>query len=254
MPLFLKPFRFFILFSAFGLWSPWARAEFKVPSLQGPVMDEVGFLNSQDQKNLESLLYDFNRRGKAQVQVLILSSLGGAPIEQASIQITDAWKLGDAKKDNGLLFLIAAQDRKIRIEVGQGLEGMIPDVIAKRIISDRVTPYFKINDYSRGIKVGIYEILNLIDQEFVKENGIQVDEASGDSAKIPTPLVIIFILIFIVFMILSRFGGGGRGFRRGGYGSGGFGGGFGGSGGFGGGGGWSGGGGGFSGGGASGNW
>ncbi len=244
MQVFLKPFRFFILFSAFNFWSPWARSEFKVPVLRGPVMDEVGFLNSKDHKDLEAMLYDFNRRGKAQVQVLILSSLGGEPIEQASIQITDAWKLGDAKKDNGLLFLIATQDRKIRIEVGQGLEGSIPDVIAKRIISDRVTPYFKIKDYSQGIKVGIYEILNRIDQEFVKENGLQVDEASEDSAKIPTPLVIIFIFIFIVFMILSRFGGGGRGFRRGGYGSGGFGGG----------GGWSGGGGGFSGGGASGNW
>ena len=99
-----------------------ARAEFKVPPLTGPVMDEVGYLNRSDRQELTQLLYDFNRRGKAQIQVLIVNSLEGEPIEQASIQITDKWKLGDKVKDNGVLFLISAQDRAMRIEVGQRSE------------------------------------------------------------------------------------------------------------------------------------
>lgn len=225
-----------------------ARADFQVPPLTGPVIDQVGYLTRSDRQELMQLLYDFNRRGVAQVQVLIVPDLQGYPIEQASIQITDKWQLGDKKKDNGVLFLIAAKERAMRIEVGQGLEGAIPDITAKRIISDQVIPLFRAKRYSAGIVVGVHEILRLADKEFASENNLQ--EGSSDSSGGDIPIWVI-IIVLIIISILGRFGGGrGRYYRGGGWGGGFGGGGWSSSGG----GGWSGGGGGFSGGGASGNW
>lgn len=239
-PLVFLSFFFFFLCGS-------AHAEFRVPALTGPVIDEAGYLTRDDRQALMQLLYDFNRRGKAQVQVLVVQSLQEEPIEQASIKITDQWKLGDAKKDNGVLFLISAEDRKMRIEVGQGLEGAIPDVIAKRIISDQVIPLFRSKRFSDGIVLGTHEILRYADKEFADEN-IAPEDSGG---KLPVGVIVILL---IIISILGRFGGGGgRRFRGGGWGGGGYYGGGGWSGGSGGGG-WSGGGGGFSGGGASGSW
>lgn len=238
------------------IWAGWivtsasraVAAEFKVPTLTGPVIDQAGFLTREDRKQLSQLLYDFNRLGKAQVQVLVLKDLQGFEIEPAAIKIAEQWKLGDAQRDNGVLFLVAAQERKLRIEVGQGLEGAIPDITAKRIISDQVLPLFRSSRASAGIVVGVHEILRLADAEFADAN-IAPNQAKG--GKIPIGIV---VLLFIIISVLGRFGGGrgGRNFRNAGWGGGGGfgGGGFGGSGG----GGWSGGGGGFSGGGASGSW
>ncbi|WP_413557919.1 TPM domain-containing protein [Bdellovibrio sp. HCB209] len=241
-----------LIFSVFLVAGFSARAEFKVPALQGPVMDEVGVIPRSMRQDLTQLLLDFNKRGKAQIQILVVNTLEGEPIEQASIKITDQWKLGDAKKDNGVLFLIAIQDRKMRIEVGQGLEGAIPDVYAKRIIADVVTPYFRKQRFAEGIYAGTAQIMALADKEFADEKGMTTEDR-GDDKGGGIPLGVI-IIILIVISVLGRFGGGrGRyiGGGRGGFGGGTFGGGgFGG----GGGGGWSGGGGGFSGGGSSGSW
>lgn len=236
---------FLLLFTSLSLW---AQTEFKVPALTGPVIDQVGYLTRGDRQELMQLLYDFNKRGKAQVQVLIVPDLQGQPIEQASIQITDKWQLGDKTKDNGVLFLVSANDRAMRIEVGQGLEGAIPDITAKRIIGDQVIPLFRAKRYSAGIVLGVHEILRLADKEFADQNNLKEEESGG--GNIP---FFVFIVLFIIISILGRFGGGrGRHFGGGGWGGGGLGGGGWSSGG--GGGGWSGGGGGFSGGGASGNW
>jgi uncharacterized protein len=229
-----------------------ARAEFVVPALTGPVVDQMGLLNAGDERDLDSVLRDYNAQGKAQIQVLVLSSLQDLTIEEASIKITDQWKLGAAKKDNGILFLIAPQEKKLRIEVGQGLEGALPDVIAKRIVSDTVVPYFKKGQMSAGVVAGVYEIIQYVDKEYADQHLTATPSPGEGSGGLPG-WVIILILFGLIF--LGRFGGGGgrRGFF-GGYGGGYGGGGFGGFGGGGGGGGWSGGGGGFSGGGASGSW
>ncbi|HEY1079716.1 MAG TPA: TPM domain-containing protein, partial [Bdellovibrio sp.] len=145
----------FVLISSLGFL---AQAEFKIPALTGPVIDEVGYLTRSDRQELMQLLYDFNRRGKAQMQVMILPDLQGLTIEQASIEIVDKLKLGDEKKDNGVLLLVSAQERALRIEVGQGLEGAIPDITAKRIISDQMIPLFRAKRFSSGIVVGVHEV------------------------------------------------------------------------------------------------
>lgn len=237
---------------SFGLLLQKAQASFHVPELTGPVVDSAGLISSQDQRFLEDLLLRF--QSQAQIQVLTIPSLEGDSIESVSIQVTDQWKLGDKKKDNGVLLLIAAKEKKIRIEVGQGLEGVIPDVIAKRIISDVMVPVFRQGSVSKGIVVGVYQIIHTIDPKFENastgvndDQGFSVDQE--ESLKIKDFVIaIIFIFFFIFLSFFNRRGGGGFG---GGYmGGGGFGGGFSGSSG----GGWSGGGGGFSGGGSSGNW
>jgi len=236
------------LFAFLLFFASWAQAEFKVPALTGPVMDQVGVLRPQDRRELESVIRDYNSQGKAQIQILIIDSLQDLTIEEASIKITDAWKLGTAKQDNGILFLIAPNERKLRIEVGQGLEGTLPDVIAKRIISDTVIPLFKARNLSAGVMVGTYQIIKYVDQEYADQHLAQPEPPPQKSIPGWVIIVILLLLLFIGrFLPASSFRGrGGGGWGGGGFGGGGFGGG--------GGGGWSGGGGGFSGGGASGSW
>lgn len=207
-------------------------------------------MRAQDEAQLESLLRQTSSQGLAQIQVLTVPNLQGETIEQASIQIVDKWKLGTEKGDNGVLILVSRDDRKVRIEVGQGLEGTIPDITAKRIVSDVMIPIFRQGDFSQGIVAGAAAVIQVIDPN-ARANGDQYVEIVPEKQKFSKLSHLLILLALII--IFSKFGGGGRGRRmRGGFYAGGLGGlgGFGG----GGGGGWSGGGGGFSGGGASGGW
>lgn len=237
----MRLLRSFFLFVLIQFWALFAGAQnFDIPPMTAPVIDQAGFLTPADRQQLNQVIYDFNQRGVAQVQVLILKTLGDYDIETASIKIAEAYKLGDAKKDNGILFLIGAQEKRLRIEVGQGLEGAIPDITASKIIQNVVLPEFRRGNTSQGIVSGVYEILNLADAEFALPEHAQKEGPS-------TAKIIFYIIFFLLFIFFSRFSGpfvGGGGFGGGGFGGGGFGGG----------GGWSGGGGGFSGGGASGSW
>jgi uncharacterized protein len=228
---------------------------FQVPGLTGPIVDEVGVLNSSQKNELSQILKQIWGTGKAQIQVLIVPTLGDEPIEQVSLQVVEKWALGSKKEDNGILFLISVQDKKLRIEVGQGLEGDLPDAIASRIIRQIVVPYFREGKFSDGIAQGILAIVSKVAPDALNGKSVQVPSAKS---KMPIKDIVILLLgiIFFIFQLSrrsvigsglnrSRYGGGLGG---GGYGGGGFGGG-GGSGG-----GWSGGGGGFSGGGSSGSW
>jgi uncharacterized protein len=225
------------------------QAKFKTPPLTGPVVDEVGLLSELHRSEIEQMIRNFNQRGMAQIQVFITSSLQDLPIEQASIEITDQWKLGSKEQDNGLLFLIAPNERKMRIEVGQGLEGVMPDAYAKRITEDIVAPYFKERQMSEGVYQGIKGIFAVLDGEDLQS--IAKPKTVGHGRKVSLPFWVI-IPFWILIIFFGRMGGGRRRFsngnwigRGGGFGGGGFGGG---------GGGWSGGGGGFSGGGSSSSW
>ncbi len=215
----------------------------EVPYLSGPVVDEANVLSSTTKNSLESLLYRYKSDTSNQVQVLIINSLEGDPIEDFSIRTTDKWKLGDEKKDNGVLFLIAVKDRQMRIEVGQGLEGDLPDVLAGRIINS-VKPYFRNGNYDEGIYTGVELIVKILKGE--KAAIKKISRERIPFVQIFVSILVILWFLFSRFYWVLPFMGGQRnygGSSRGGFG------------GFGrGGGGWSGGGGGFSGGGASGNW
>ncbi len=219
---------------------------FDVPKLTGPVMDQVNLLSPQAKAQLEQSLYQFQQSQKIQIQIFVTQTLNNEAIESVAIQIFDKWKLGDEKLDTGLLFLIAPNEKKLRIEVGQGLEGVIPDITAKRIIADIITPYFKQGNFDQGVLEGVSSLQHFATSGNYDENlkvaPAQNKKSSGGGGLIFLILLGIWIVIFIIspttgLYILSSFLSGGRGGGSGG-----------------GGGGWSGGGGSSSGGGASGGW
>jgi uncharacterized protein len=243
--------RFYFSLCFLCLLAPPAWAEFQVPRLTGPVVDQAGMLSDSTRERLESFLRRLHESGGTQLQVLTVHDLGGLAIEQASIQVTDEWKLGGAKEDNGVLLMIAQQERKVRIEVGQGREGVLPDVVASRIIREVITPRFRQGALDNGVVEGVIAIVRKTDPDFLASAG-EGRPAHDGEGKISgrTLELLIFVLFFTVVLLPPLFGRrrGGRGmFFPGGFGGGGFGGSSGG-------GGWSGGGGGFSGGGASGDW
>jgi uncharacterized protein len=202
---------------------------------------------------LEKFIRQNYENGGAQIQVATVPDLQGLEIEQASIKITDQWKLGDAKTDRGVLLLFALAERKVRIEVGQGLEGDLPDIIASRIIREAIVPFMKQGDPDSAVLAGVNAIAEVTDPNRTGESRYASDaepKREGTGRGINFLIFLFFIGWFFISLLLSGARGrrgllGGGGFIGGG----GFGGGFGG-----GGGGWSGGGGGFSGGGASGSW
>lgn len=214
-------------------------------------------LSGQTERGMSNLLRTLHDSGGTQLQVLTVSDLGGLSIEEASIKVTDKWQLGNKKDDNGVLLLVAAKERRVRIEVGQGREGVLPDAIASRIIREVIIPNFRSGDADRALTAGVFAILHYTDPEFIDSRGGGIPKETAGGGRIFTKTEIFFMLLFILIFIIPAllFGPRRRLIRRYGAGpwsGGGFGGGFGG--GLGGGGGWSGGGGGFSGGGASGGW
>ncbi len=226
---------------------------FQVPPLTAPVIDQTHIFDEPVRERLDQALGQLYQTKKTQIQVLVVPTLNGVPIEQASIQVTDAWKLGGKEGDRGLLILMSMQDRRVRIEVGQGLEGDIPDARAKQIISNRIIPLFKQGQFQAGLLAGVFSVAQITDPDFdfksyFAEDFIPDIQPKNTGKKLPG---VFFIIIILVILFINRFGGGGGGFRRRGWylGGPGFGGG-----GFGGGSSWGGGGGGFSGGGASGDW
>lgn len=229
-----------------------SRQEFQVPQFSSNVVDQAGALRQRQAESLRSFLDDLQQKTESQVSVLIVRSLQGRPIEDFSIKVVDAWGVGKEASDKGVLLLVALDDRKMRIEVGQGLEGDIPDAFAKRIIDQNIAPFFRSGDVYGGVQAGVVSIVSLAEPAYAK----QVFESSPGSSSgrrskkkgISWFSIVVFLLIFglrggLFGLFGARrsgifYGGGGFG-RSGGFGGGGFGGG---------------GGGGFSGGGASGGW
>lgn len=142
-----------------------ARAEVAVPALASRVTDQAGLLTDEQRQQLEQTLSDFEATKGSQIAVLIVASTQPEAIEEYGIRVATAWKLGRKGVDDGVLLLIAKDDREMRIEVGYGLEGVIPDAVAKRVIAEIITPYFKQGDYFGGIEAGVSRLIRLIEGE-----------------------------------------------------------------------------------------
>ena len=222
----------------------------EVPPLKARVTDLAGVITPAERMRLEEKLYFFETKTSNQIAVLIIPSLEDESLEDYSIRVTDKWRLGDPDKDNGVLLLIAINERKMRIEVGYGLEGVLTDLISSQIIRNEIAPLFRTGDYAAGIEAGLDAIMLATRNEY-QADPQQYQRSARDKASSFGSLIF-FILFFFFFLISGRRGRrslfwallGASMFRGGGR-SGGFGGGFGGFGG---------GGGGFGGGGASGGW
>lgn len=219
----------------------------RFPALKGRVVDNAGMLSAQEQSRLSTLLASHEQASGNQLVVVTLTDLQAYPVEQFSHQLARHWQLGQQDKNNGVLLLVAKQERKVRIEVGYGLEGELTDAISANIIHSIILPAFKTGQFSQGIEQGVKAIIDALGGQYTMR------EQRRKKTTV-SPLFGLAVLAFILMSLFgSGFGGGGRGGRyrsSGYYGGGGF---HSGHGRFGGGG-FSGGGGSFGGGGASGGW
>ena len=130
----------------------------EVPALTGPVVDVAGVLTRNEETELSNALLSFKQKSGPQIQILIVKDLEGDVIENFSIKVVDKWKLGDKKREDGALLLLAINDHKVRIEVGRGLEGVLTDLETSHIIR-QMTPYFKENRYAQGIVSGLSSMM-----------------------------------------------------------------------------------------------
>jgi uncharacterized protein len=225
-------------------------AQLAIPELWGTrVHDEAKVLSGPFVAQLEQVLKTHEDSTSNQIAVLIVPSLEGEVMEDYTLRVAEKWQLGQAKNDNGVLLFIAINDRKARIEVGEGLEGPLPDAICNQIIRNELAPYFRQDNYEGGVMASVNAITKAIAGEYQAVD-VPVQKRRTRGGSLMSTLVI--LIIIIVISSLRNRGGRGGGFYGGGWYGGGFGG-RGGGGGFGGGG-FSGGGGGFSGGGSSGSW
>jgi uncharacterized protein len=150
-------------------WACSALALVAVPPLSGRVVDQTGTLGSNDIASLTGTLKDLETRKGSQIAVLIVPTTDGEAIEQFSLRAAEAWKIGRKKIDDGALLVIAKNDRRLRIEVGYGLEGALTDVTTKRIIDEDITPKFKAGDFAGGVSAGINRIIRVVDGEKLPE-------------------------------------------------------------------------------------
>jgi uncharacterized protein len=237
-----------------------ASAEVAVPPLKARVTDLTGTLSAQQLQDLESRLAAFERAKGSQIAVLVLPSTQPETIEEYSIRVADAWKIGRARVDDGVILVVAKNDRKLRVEVGRGLEGAIPDAVAKRVVSDVIAPHFRSGDFYGGVAAGTGALMKLIEGEPLPVPPAASGALDRGFDFLTIAALIAAVLIFGFVGVLFALAAGSprsRGWSsgsRGGWSTGGWSGGDFGGGGFGGGGGFSGGGGDFGGGGASGSW
>ena len=146
-------------------WAFAAAADVAVPPLSGRVVDQTGTLSSGDIASLKQTLKDLEARKGSQIAVLIVPTTDAETIEQFSIRVAEAWKIGRKKIDDGALLVIAKNDRHLRIEVGYGLEGALTDATTKRIIDEDITPKFKSGDFAGGVSAGVDRMIRVIDGE-----------------------------------------------------------------------------------------
>lgn len=223
------------------------------PPLRGRVNDYANLMPAARVQLLEQRLAQFENETGHQIAVLTVPSLEGEDIEGFGIRVAENWKIGKKGSDNGAILVIAHKDRRLRIEVGYGLEGVLPDAIASRIINEVIVPRFRDGDFPGGVEAGVDAIMKVTKGEPLPE--AQRRKPSSRASRFPFALLLPLFLFgfWIVSALTPRRRGlwstrsGPGGFFGGGFGGGGFGGG-------GGGGGFSGGGGGFGGGGSSGSW
>lgn len=232
-----------------------ARAEAPLPELRGRVSDGARILSPKVAQALETELARYESETGHQFAFVSIETLDGAALEDFSMRLAEKWKLGDEKRDDGLILLVAKAERKMRIEVGYGLEGVIPDALGAQIIRNELRPAFQANDFDGGITRAFALLERAAEGEAIQAQGDKKKEGGRSLFRL-LPLLIFALILrgmtsggrggrgFLAGAILGGLAGRSFGGRRGGFGGGGggFGGGFGG------------GGGGFGGGGASGGW
>lgn len=173
-----------------------------VPKLKGTINDYANLLSKEESENLQSFLNDVDNTSKVQIALLTLPSLEGESIEEYSMKVVEKWKLGDKEKDSGVLLLISLNDKKIRIEVGYGLEKDLTDAISARIIKNIIAPSFKNGNYYKGINEALVAIkaYALKDESLIKEIKNKIKPKKSNKIQIN----LLFFISFLFFMFSKR--------------------------------------------------
>jgi uncharacterized protein len=196
-----------------------AQAALRFPALTGRVVDEANVIPSQNRSALEGKLKDLEDKSGIQLVVATIASLQGSDIETFANELFRYWKLGEAKKNNGVLLLVAPKERKVRIEVGYGLEGTLTDALSNVIITGAIIPRFKANDYAGGIDRGVDGIISVLTtdaSEWRPRTGVRTDDRQSLLDQLlPFLLLALFLLIVSAMRRHARGGPPGWGARGG---------------------------------------
>ena len=193
-----------ILFAALPAVSLSAQALQPIPALRARVTDPTGTLTATEQAQIESRLAEFEARKGAQIAVLIVPSTQPEEIEQYSIRVVDAWKLGREKPDDGALLIVAKDDRRLRIEVGRGLEGALTDLVSRRIIDDTITPLFRQGDFAGGIGAGVEQMIRVVDGESLPEPDAEWNGGQSLADMLPFLFGVVFIGSVVLRALFGR--------------------------------------------------
>lgn len=201
MPCLRRGLSFFFIFFSLTLFLAVQVSALEVPRLQGRVNDYAELLSPATEASLESVLKSLESSDSTQIVVLTIGSLQGDSLEEFSLRVVEDWKIGQQGLDNGVLLLVARDDRKIRIEVGYGLEGKLTDMTAGRIIGNVMGPRFKQGDFNQGIIDGIGAIVMTVRGEFT---AAAETKPNGSGREDPGGLLTSMIFIFFIFGSLLR--------------------------------------------------
>jgi uncharacterized protein len=185
-------------------WAAAALAEVAVPQLSGRIVDLTGTLSSDFISQQSARLKDLEQRKGSQVAVLIVPTTQPETIEQYSLRVTDAWKIGRRKIDDGALLVIAKNDHKLRIEVGYGLEGALTDVSARRIIDEVIVPRFKTGDFDGGVAAGLTRMIGVIDGEPLPAPAPEAEHTDIDAGVLGFIFSPFGLLIYAAFAAIMR--------------------------------------------------
>jgi uncharacterized protein len=181
-----------------------AGAQVTVPPLAARVTDLTGTLSGGAVAHIEAKLAELEAKKGSQLAVLIVPTTQPEEIEQYGIRVADAWKLGRKGIDDGAILLVAKNDRRVRIEVGQGLEGALPDAIVNRIITETITPHFKQADYDGGVEAGIEQMIAVVNGEPLPQPDKKWERHSGLGNMLPLLLVVVFVVSGVLRAIFGR--------------------------------------------------
>jgi uncharacterized protein len=178
---------------------PAAAAAKDVPYLSARVVDEAGLLSAAARQRIEGELAALERETGDQVAVLVVASLGGEPLEEYSVKVAQTWKLGQKGKDNGILLFISRDDRKMRIEVGYGLEGKLTDLQSREILDDVIRPRFREGDFDGGVERGVDAIVKVLHGEPLPPPRPAASQTGV--ADMPVGQRVLFTLVFALFFV-----------------------------------------------------
>jgi uncharacterized protein len=203
---------------AAGFLAANAYAAFDFPPLTGRVVDQANVMSAESRSDVEAKSKALEDNSGIQLVVATVKSLQGSDVETYANELFRFWKLGEAKKNNGVLLLVAPAEHKVRIEVGYGLEGTLTDALSSVIISSAMVPRFRNNDYSGGIERGVDGIISVLTTdaaEWQRKVDVRADEPSGDLSKLfPFLFFILIVLVFRYFAGNGQNTGSGRWVRR----------------------------------------